>query len=164
MQGKRLKLPSYRSLDAPGLGAVAHMSLHLTNNVKEPSNISGGQLTFPDFSTGGLLSYYVGDRATHTPFCRRQRCGGRAYMGHPRVGQRLFGNFISTGHKMANLRGFLFNLPPSRPLAQRRTPRQMAIPGDSRILLIGIAPLRWPNTLCLRRPGKSGARGTRRPA
>ena len=80
MQGKRLKLPSYRSLDAPGLGAVAHMSLHLTNNVKEPTNKSGGQLAFPDFSTGGLLSYYVGDRASKPPFCRLHRCGDRAYM------------------------------------------------------------------------------------
>ncbi|MGE4411438.1 MAG: hypothetical protein AB7D33_12805, partial [Sphingobium sp.] len=61
-----LALTDFRNLEASGAGAAAHMSLHHTDNVKEPAN-STKQTPCPAISTGGHSSCYVGDQTQRKP-------------------------------------------------------------------------------------------------
>ena len=57
------------SPEAPGAGAVAHMSLHLNQQCQRATNPtakatkSGGHPSFPGSYFGGLASGHVGDQA-----------------------------------------------------------------------------------------------------
>ena len=79
--GDRLELTGYRSLEVPGPGAVAHMSLHqkLTMS-KSHSTLKTGQQVHPRFTPGDRLSRYVGDRALRERLNRQRRVGG-AHLG-----------------------------------------------------------------------------------
>jgi hypothetical protein len=59
MYGNGLKTGT-RSLKTPGPGAVAHMSLHQTNNVKEPTDNNNQATIYPDRNQV-ILPVHVGD-------------------------------------------------------------------------------------------------------
>jgi hypothetical protein len=62
--GDRLELAGYRSLEVPGPGAVAHMSLHQKPTMsKSHQTLKGGQRSLPRFTPGDRLSESVGVRS-----------------------------------------------------------------------------------------------------
>ncbi len=67
----------------PGAGAVAHMSLHLINNVKEPPTNTGGQPSIPPSQRGGVCPSYVATVADTPELSEARRCGVTPYMDHP---------------------------------------------------------------------------------
>ena len=60
------KLPP-RARRPPGAGAVAHMSLHLINNVKEPTDKFRRTIILPQFNPGRSLSVYDVATASVSP-------------------------------------------------------------------------------------------------
>ena len=72
----------------PEPGAVAHMSLHLNHNVKEPPTNSGGQSSFPGFTRGGACPSMLWRPPRLVRNSRPHRCCEMAYMDAPTSGQR----------------------------------------------------------------------------
>ena len=61
----RLKLTGTRSLEVPGPGAVAHMSLHQKPTMsKNHQTVIADSALFPDFTPRDRLSEFVGDRSS----------------------------------------------------------------------------------------------------
>ena len=83
-----LALTDFRNLEASGAGAAAHMSLHHTDNVKEPAN-STKQIPCPAISTGGR-SILLCRRPITAKTARHHRVGERPYMPRPHDRQTLF--------------------------------------------------------------------------
>ena len=87
---RRLIGTGYRSLELPGPGAVAHMSLHLTSTMSKSRPTKEADNNCSPIFTGGPVVRSVLATDAMEPENRQLRVGERPYMGGVGFGQRLF--------------------------------------------------------------------------
>ena len=88
---RRLRLTGFRSLEVPGPGAVAHMSLHQKPTMsKNHSTLKGGQQWDPDFHRGTGYPSMLATVASRAGGSRQRRVGGAHIWGVRDSGQRVF--------------------------------------------------------------------------
>jgi len=118
---RRLDLTGYRSLEVPGPGAVAHMSLHQKPTMsKSHPTCRSGQQSIPDLHRGTGHPFCVGDRYEQSRKIRQRRVGEGPYMEGVGFGQPPFCNFVAQSLKSSEIRHLW-------PAQRRRLPRWMRI-------------------------------------
>jgi hypothetical protein len=88
---RRLSLTGYRSLEVPGPGAVAHMSLHQkpTMSKSHPTNEADNNGS-PIYTGGPVVRSVLATEANRDSRNRQRRVGEGPYMDGLDSGQRLF--------------------------------------------------------------------------
>lgn len=138
--GYRLELTGYRSLEVPGPGAVAHMSLHQKPTMsKSRQTVIADSAWFPDFIPGDRLSEFVGDRSVVAVAVEAVSAASvePIYEGFV-IRSTAFCNFISLGRKNRRIPRFFPYLgpleSPSRDpeSAPRTTNQPIQIPNPDR--------------------------------
>ena len=88
---RRLSLTGYRSLEVPGPGAVAHMSLHQKPTMSKSHQHHRRTVMAPRFVTGGpTVRSVLATEANRDSRNRQRRVGEGPYMDGLDSGQRLF--------------------------------------------------------------------------
>ena len=85
----RLRFNRYRSLETPGPGAVAHMSLHQNHNVKEPTSPNPSEKRQPDY---------------RSMRCQTKPAAGRGLVGEGRIERRK--PFVNSARKTFFFKAF----------------------------------------------------------
>ena len=105
---RRLIGTGYRSLELPGPGAVAHMSLHLTSTMSKSRPTKEADNNCSPIFTGGPVVRSVLATDAMEPENRQLRVGERPYMGGVGFGQRLFAILLRPARNTAEIRCFQY--------------------------------------------------------
>ena len=146
--GDRLELTGYRSLEVPGPGAVAHMSLHQKPTMSKSRRDSVRRTTIGPRFTGGRLSVSVGDRSRWRwkPSAPRRWSPSSRGFGFGQHGFCIFMSFLLKSRKTHGTFAHFRAVGLNRPLGRLPLPGAF---GLFQGLNLRPQPLPWPSDIPL---------------